>query len=61
VRNIPFIIVLNERGVGIKPEWTDEQKKRAKFDHNQELKIIQYKVIQNLVNESNDKHIADKI
>jgi GTP-binding protein EngB required for normal cell division len=60
VRNIPFIIVLNERGVGIKPEWTDEQKKRAKFDHNQELKIIQYKVIQNLVNESNDKHIADK-
>ena len=59
-KDIPFIIVLNDRGVAIKKEWSDEQKKRVKFDHEQELKIIQYKVIQNLIKESNDKKIADK-
>ena len=59
-KDIPFVIVLNDRGCPIGKDWTDEQKKRAKFDHEQELKIIQYKIIENLIRESNDKNIADK-
>lgn len=59
-KDIPFIIVLNDRGVAIGKEWTDDEKKRAKFEHEQELKIIQYKVIQNLINVSGNKKIADK-
>ena len=59
-KEIPFIIVLNDRGVGIKKDWTEQEKKKAKFDHEQEIKLIQYKVIQNLVKESNNKKIVDK-
>lgn len=59
-KDIPFIIVLNERGTAINKEWTEEEKKRAKFDYDQELKVIQYKVIENLIKESNDTKIADK-
>lgn len=59
-KDIPFVIVLNDRGCPIRKEWSDEQKKRAKFDHDQELKIIQYKIIENLIKISNDKNIADK-
>ena len=59
-KEIPFIIVLNDRGVAINKEWTDAEKKKAKFDHDQELKIIQYKVIQNLISESKNKEIAEK-
>lgn len=59
-KDIPFIIVLNDRGCMIAKEWTDEQKKNAKFEHAQELKIIQYKIIDNLVRESNDRNITDK-
>lgn len=59
-KNIPFIIVLNDRGTAVNKEWTVEEKKRAQFDHEQELKVIQYKVIKNLINESKDPNIADK-
>ncbi len=59
-KDIPFVIILNERGCQIGKNWSDEQKKKAKFDHEQELKIIQYKIIKNLVTESGDKNIADK-
>ena len=59
-KDMPFVIVLNDRGVQIAKEWADDQKRRAKFDHDQELKIIQYKIIENLVRESNDSNIADK-
>ena len=59
-KEIPFIIVLNDRGVAISKDWSEEEKKRAKFDHEQELRIIQYKVIQNLINESKDEKIAEK-
>lgn len=59
-KDIPFVIVLNDRGCPLSKDWTEEQKKRAKFDHDQELKIIQYKIIENLMRESNDKNIADK-
>lgn len=59
-KDIPFVIVLNDRGYSRSKNWTDEQKKKAKFDHDQELKIIQYKIIKNLVTESGDKNIADK-
>lgn len=59
-KGIPFIIVLNDRGVAINKEWTDAEKKKNKFEHEQELNIIQYKVIQNLINESKNKEIAEK-
>ena len=56
-----FIIVLNDRGgANVGKNWTEEEKKKAKFEHEQELKIIQYKVIQNLIKESNNPKIADK-
>lgn len=58
-KDIPFIIVLNERGVSVK-DLTEEQKKKVKFEHEQELRIIQYKIIQNLIKESNDNKIAEK-
>lgn len=57
--NIPFIIVLNERGVSVK-DLTAEQKKKVKFEHEQELRIIQYKIIDNLIKESNNKKIAEQ-
>lgn len=60
-KDIPFIIVLNDRGgANIGKNWTEEEKKKAKFEHEQELNIIQYKVIQNLIKESNNPKIADK-
>ena len=60
-KNIPFIIVLNDRGIGIDgKDLTREQKKRVLFEHDQELKVIQYKIIDNLIRESNDKSITDK-
>lgn len=59
-KDIPFVIVLNDRGIQIDKGWSDEQKKRARFDHEQELKMIQYKIIENLVKESNDRSITDK-
>lgn len=59
-KDVPFIIVLNERGYAVNPKWTEEQKRKAKFDHDQELKVIQYKVIKNLVKESGNKNIAEK-
>lgn len=59
-KDIPFVMVLNDRGSPIGKDWTEEQKKRAKFDHNQDLKLIQYKIIDNLVKVSNDPKIAEK-
>lgn len=59
-KEIPFVIVLNDRGCSLGKDWDDEKKKRAKFNHEQELNIIQYKIIQNLIKESNDKKIAEK-
>ena len=59
-KDIPFIIVLNERGTAVGKDWTEERKKQAKFDYDQEIKIIQYKIIQNLIQESNNKNIAEK-
>ena len=59
-KDIPFVIVLNDRGCAIGRTMSDEQKKRAKFKHEEELKIIQYKIIENLIGESNDKNIANK-
>ena len=59
-KGIPFIIVLNDRGFTIEKKWDDEQKKKAKFEHDEELKKIQYKIIKNLINESGNKNIAEK-
>lgn len=59
-KDIPFVIVLNDRGCPIKKEWSEEEKVRVKFDHEQELKRIQYKIIDNLITESNDKNIVNK-
>lgn len=59
-KEIPFIIVLNDRGCPVGKDWDEERKKKAKFEHDQELKIIQYKIIKNLKNESNNPQIAEK-
>lgn len=59
-KDIPFIIVLNDRGVAIGKDMTAEEKNRVKAEHQQEIKMIQYKVIQNLIHESNNKKIVDK-
>lgn len=59
-KDIPFIIVLNDRGTAIDKNWSDDEKKKAKFEHEQELNIIQYKIIQNLIKESNNSKIAEK-
>lgn len=59
-KDIPFIMVLNDRGYPKGKDWTEEQKKKAEFDHDQELKMIQYKIIENLIKVSDDKNIADK-
>jgi len=59
-KDIPFIIVLNDRGIQKEKKWSNEEKKRADFEHDQELKLIQYKIIDNLIKVSKDKHIADK-
>ena len=59
-KGIPFVIVLNDRGCPIDKRWNEEQKKRARFDHDQELKVIQYKIIKNLTKESGDQRIADR-
>ena len=34
-KDIPFIIVLNDRGTAIDKSWSDEEKQKAKFDHDQ--------------------------
>ncbi len=60
VKDIPFIIVLNDRGYPVGKDWDEERKKQEKYAHDEELKIIQYKIIQNLIKVSNNQSIADK-
>jgi len=57
---IPFIIVLNERGYLSMPEWTPEQKIAAKLNYENELKEVQYKIIDNLISITGKKDITDK-
>lgn len=59
VKDIPFIIVLNDRGYPGGKDWDEERKKREKYAHEEELKTIQYKIIQNLIKVSNNQSIAD--
>ena len=59
-RDIPFIIVLNERGCQINKEWSQEEKELRRAEHAQELKSIQYKIIDNLKKVTGDKRITDK-
>lgn len=59
-KDIPFIIVLNERGVEKKNDLPKEEKKRIDFEHDQELKTIQNKIIKNLSEVSHDDKIAEK-
>lgn len=59
-KEVPFIIVLNDRGYPIGRDWDNEKKKRAKFDHEQELNKIQCKIIDNLVKITGNSSIADK-
>jgi len=59
-KNVPFIIVLNDRGTAIQKEWSQEEKMAAKKEHEKELKIIQHKIIKNLTNVSDNSEIVDK-
>lgn len=57
-KDIPFVIVLNERGYAIKPEWSSQEKILRKAEHDQELKSVQYKIIENLIKVTGDKDIT---
>lgn len=59
-RDTPFIIVLNDRGVQIKNEWSPAEKERRRAKYEQELKLIQYKIIDNLKRVTGNKNITDK-
>lgn len=59
-KDIPFVIVLNERGYAIKPEWTPEEKALRRAEHEQEIKSVQYKIIENLTRATGDKNITQK-
>lgn len=59
-KDIPFIIVLNERGYAIDPEWTPDEKALRRAEHEQELKNVQYKIIDNLIRVTGDKDITQK-
>ena len=59
-KEIPFVIVLNDRGCPMDRRWDEEKRKRARFEHDQELRVIQYKIIQNLIKASGDQKIADR-
>lgn len=58
--DIPFVIVLNERGYPKKKEWDQKTRDLYEAKYQQELKSIQYKIIDNLKKVSGDKNIADK-
>ncbi len=59
-KNIPFIIVLNDRGVYISNRWPKEKQNKARKEHEDELKSIQHRIIENLIRESGNKNIVDK-
>lgn len=59
-KEIPFIIVLNDRGYPVKSDATQEEKEKAKLLNEQELKNIQYKFIKNLTEVSGDHDITKK-
>lgn len=59
-KNIPFVIVLNERGYAINPEWSSQEKALRKAEHEQGLKSVQYKIIENLIKVTGDKDITKK-
>lgn len=60
-REIPFYIVLNERGAYIPPKEEGEEKRRkAIVEHEMELNNIKRKIIRNLVDVSGNREIAEK-
>lgn len=59
-RDIPFIIVLNERGYQIDKEWSQDEKELRKAEYDQELKSIQYKIMDNLKSVTGDQDITNK-
>jgi GTP-binding protein EngB required for normal cell division len=59
-KEIPFVIVLNDRGYHVQKEWSKEEKEKAKIRHEIELNTIQNKIIKNLVSVSGNQNIADK-
>lgn len=58
--DVPFIIVLNDRGYSSGMGWSKEKKKQAKFQHEQDLNRIQCKIIENLMKESKNPNIANQ-
>ena len=59
-KDIPFVIVLNDRGYEIKQEWSSDEKVLKRTEHDQELKSVQYKIIENLERVTGDKDITEK-
>jgi GTP-binding protein EngB required for normal cell division len=59
-KDIPFIIVLNDRGYAADARLSKEERERKKTQHNQELNDIQHKIIENLRKVSGDNNIADQ-
>lgn len=59
-KNTPFIIVLNERSVGVNQNMTAEEKEKILFDQAQNIAGAKEKIIENLVKISGDKSIVQK-
>lgn len=59
-QNVPFIIVLNERSVGVRANMSAEEKQDLLNRHQQEINAAKEKIIQNLVKISGDKKIINK-
>lgn len=60
-REIPFYIVLNERGAQIPPKEEGEEKRRkAIVEHEMEINNVKRKIIRNLIDVSGNREIAEK-
>lgn len=59
-KDVPFILVLNERGVALGKNMSEGQKEKIKMEHEMELDLIQWKILQNLAQISNVKNINEK-
>lgn len=59
-KNIPFIIVLNERSVGLRADMSPEEKQAVMNQHTRDINGAKEKIIQNLVKLSGDKNIIKK-
>lgn len=59
-RDIPFVIVLNDRGFSNSVSLSKDEKARREAEHRRNLKEIQYKIIENLIRYTGNQNITDQ-